>query len=290
MDTYEDGTYTCVQSGTYNGKNQYFCSDTAYMGYIRWETTRGWTICDNETFGGCSSPWYWTGTSPDNTCLGDNDELDGSIVGNSWFGSGAQASEMLTLTCACPTYVPGGSVLTPAQAWTEIELAAASVAGRIIDFYVGMPGLGKNSVLAGKKADRFNDFFQKMSSLQERVYNFKSFYRKFTIRVFFLFNFSILLIKIIFSIVNSIPKSYSDADCSSLPAFAVGSNDNAAYVSPVDSADLCEELIGLFTSLSSYVDAFKCTSREGDLKPLRLVQRQRKLIVTKKLRQLKCGK
>ena len=128
-----------------------------------------------------------------------------------------------------------------------------------------------------------------MSSLQERVYNFKSFNRKSLIAYFFSFNFSILLIKIIFSIVNSIPKSYSDADCGTLPAYAVGSNDNAAYVSPVDSADLCEELIGLFTSLSSYVDAFGCSSQENSLKKVRLVQRQRKLIVKKKLKQLKCG-
>ena len=82
--------------------------------------------------------------------------------------------------------------------------------------------------------------------------------------------------------------NFSSADACTYPA---GSNDPSTFVSPVDSADGCEELQGLFASLASFLDSYVCMPN-ADYKPIkltRLIQRQRRLIFTRKLKQMSCG-
>ncbi|CAG5104796.1 Oidioi.mRNA.OKI2018_I69.chr1.g1550.t1.cds [Oikopleura dioica] len=137
---------------------------------------------------------------------------------------------------------------SPADAWAQIEAAAADIAIRVDDFYDALPGLGVNSVLASKKVARFNAFFAKMQKLN----------------------------------------SFSSADPCTYPA---GSNDHTTFVAPVDSADACEELNGLFASLVSFTDSFVCMPN-AEYKPAKLnalIHRQRRQIVTRKLKQMKCG-
>ncbi|CAG5111217.1 Oidioi.mRNA.OKI2018_I69.chr2.g5545.t1.cds [Oikopleura dioica] len=137
---------------------------------------------------------------------------------------------------------------TPAEAWDAIAVAAADVAVEVDDFYAALPGLGKNSVLASKKVDRYNAFFNKMLFLQNKA----------------------------------------SADPCDYPA---GSNDPATFVAPVDSDDACEKLQGVFASLMSFVDSYVCMNDadESPLRLTRLIQRQRMQIVTRKLKQMKCG-
>jgi len=82
--------------------------------------------------------------------------------------------------------------------------------------------------------------------------------------------------------------NHSSADACAYPA---GSNDHSTFVSPVDSADSCEELQGLFTSLASFLDSYVClpSADSRSIKWTRLIQRQRKLIMTRKLKQMSCG-
>ncbi|CAG5111542.1 Oidioi.mRNA.OKI2018_I69.chr2.g5842.t1.cds [Oikopleura dioica] len=82
--------------------------------------------------------------------------------------------------------------------------------------------------------------------------------------------------------------SLSSTDPCTYPA---GSNDHTTFVAPVDSADACEELNGLFASLISFTDSFVCMP-DADYDPIkltRLIQRQRQMLVTRKLKQMKCG-
>ncbi|CAG5111037.1 Oidioi.mRNA.OKI2018_I69.chr2.g5373.t1.cds [Oikopleura dioica] len=76
-----NGVGSCVACGTYNGKDFYQCpGDHEWLGGIRWETEKGWTVCDFPGWGGCDAPWAWTGAESDNVCFGDNGELSASYV------------------------------------------------------------------------------------------------------------------------------------------------------------------------------------------------------------------
>ena len=139
--------------------------------------------------------------------------------------------------------------LSPAEAWAQIEAAAADMATVVDDFYDSLPGLGKNSVLASKKVNRFNAFFAKMQKLN----------------------------------------SFSSTDPCTYPA---GSNNHSNFMSPpISSPDSCMKLQGLFFSLISFTDAYVCMP-DADYKPIklvRLIQRQRSLIINRKLKQMSCG-
>ncbi|CAG5110243.1 Oidioi.mRNA.OKI2018_I69.chr2.g4661.t1.cds [Oikopleura dioica] len=73
--------------------------------------------------------------------------------------------------------------------------------------------------------------------------------------------------------------------------FPAGSNDFSQFVAPVDSSDVCEEMQGLFTSLSTFVDSFVCLNDEKAKasKFFHILHRNRKKIFEKKLRQMNCG-
>ncbi|CAG5104481.1 Oidioi.mRNA.OKI2018_I69.chr1.g1275.t1.cds [Oikopleura dioica] len=185
-----------------------------------------------------------------------------TIVGNTgtikWFTDGSVAyrgaevciyADGDDMEAVCPPPAPAApATLSPADAWAQIEAAAADVATVVNDFYAALPGLGANSVLATKKVNRFNDFFAKMQKLN----------------------------------------NHSSADACAYPA---GSNDHSTFVSPVDSADGCEELAGLFASLASFLDSYVClpSAESRSIKWTRLIQRQRKLVMTRKLKQMSCG-
>ncbi|CAG5104886.1 Oidioi.mRNA.OKI2018_I69.chr1.g1638.t1.cds [Oikopleura dioica] len=79
----------------------------------------------------------------------------------------------------------------------------------------------------------------------------------------------------------------SDEAC----AFPAGSNDHTTFVKPVDSDNACEELQGLFASLVSFTDSFVCLAdrKAKPSKVLSPIHRQRKALVNRKLKQMKCG-
>ncbi|CAG5109932.1 Oidioi.mRNA.OKI2018_I69.chr2.g4400.t1.cds [Oikopleura dioica] len=151
-------------------------------------------------------------------------------------------------TVCIPPAPAAPATLSPAEAWGQIEAAAAALGTVVNDFYAALPGLGANSVLASKKLARFNDFFAKMQKLN----------------------------------------SFSSADACNFPA---GSNDHSTFVSPIDSADGCVELQGLFASLASFTDSYVCMpdAEYNPIKLTRLIQRQHNQIVTRKLKQMNCG-
>lgn len=81
-------------------------------------------------------------------------------------------------------------------------------------------------------------------------------------------------------------KKKSSTDPCAIP---LGSNDHAAFVPPVDSADACEEFQGLFASLASFADSYVCVDKEGSRRPFNTIQRQRKLMLNRRFKQMKCG-
>ena len=74
--------------------------------------------------------------------------------------------DITNIVGATTTTTNTGATATPAEAWTQIEAAAADVAIQVADFYAALPGLGANSILSSKKVARFNAFFDKMGGFE----------------------------------------------------------------------------------------------------------------------------